>query len=67
MAEKYAETGIHVVAVGRRKERLEQLASKHQGKISTKVFDISKLKEIPTFVEEVIAEHPDLECVFLNR
>jgi short-subunit dehydrogenase involved in D-alanine esterification of teichoic acids len=67
LAEKYAETGTHVVAVGRRQENLDQLANKHKGKISTKVFDIAALDKIPKFVDEVIAEHPDLECVFLNR
>lgn len=67
LADKYAETGTHVVAVGRRQEKLDELASKHKGKISTKAFDISKLEQIPKFVEEVVKEHPDLDCVFLNR
>jgi len=35
--------------------------------ISVKVFDLAALDKIPKFVEEVIAEHPDLDCVFLNR
>jgi NADP-dependent 3-hydroxy acid dehydrogenase YdfG len=67
LACKYAETGTHVVAVGRRQEQLDELANKYEGKISTKIFDISKLDKIPQFVEQVVAEHPDLECVFLNR
>jgi short-subunit dehydrogenase involved in D-alanine esterification of teichoic acids len=67
LADKYAATGTHVVAVGRRKEQLDSLAAKHPGKISVKVFDISNLEKIPQFVKEVTAEHPDLGCVFLNR
>jgi len=67
LACKYAETGTHVVAVGRRQQQLDELAKQHKGMISTKVFDIAKLDQIPKFVDEIIAEHPDLECVFLNR
>jgi short-subunit dehydrogenase involved in D-alanine esterification of teichoic acids len=67
LAEKYAETGTHVVAVGRRQKQLDELASKHKGKISTEVLDIAQLDKIPAFVEKVIADHPDIECVFLNR
>jgi len=67
LALKYAETGTHVVAVGRRQQQLDELASKQKGKISTKAFDISKLDQIPQFVEEVTKEHPDIDCVFLNR
>ena len=67
LAEKYAETGTHVVAVGRRRQQLDALADKYPGKVSVKIFDISALEKIPQFVEEVIAEHSDLGCVFLNR
>src|SRR5579859_3130914 len=67
LACKYAETGTHVVAVGRRQQQLYDLAKQYEGKISTIVFDIAKLDEIPKFVDKVVAEHPDLECVFLNR
>ena len=55
------------MAVGRRQKQLDELAKKHKGMISTKVFDIAQLEKIPAFTDEVIAEHPDLECVFLNR
>lgn len=67
LAEKYAETGTHVIAVGRRKENLEELAIKYKESISIKVFDIASLDQIPKFVDEVTSEHPDLECIFLNR
>ena len=67
LAEKYAETGTYVVAVGRRKEHRDRLATRYKGKIATKVFDIAALDKIPTFAKEVTSEHPDLDCVFLNR
>ena len=67
LAEKYAETGTHVIAVGRRKERLDELANQYKGKISAKVFDIAALDKMSAFVSEVTFEHPDLDCVFLNR
>jgi len=67
LAEKYAETGTYVIAVGRRQQQLHELAGKYPGKMSTKVFDISKLNEIPKFVAELVLENPDIDCVFLNR
>ena len=67
LAKKYAEIGAHVIAVGRTQQNLDELASAYKGKILTKVFDIAQLDKIPKFVEEVAAEHPDIDCVFLNR
>jgi len=67
LAEKYAQTGAHVIAVGRRQEQLDELAEKYPGKITAKAFNITDLGKIPSFVEEITKEHPDLDCVFLNR
>jgi len=67
LAEQYAKTGTHVIAVGRRQQQLDELAGKYPGKITPKVFNIIDLGKIPAFVEEVTKEHPDIDCVFLNR
>ncbi|CZR53015.1 probable short-chain dehydrogenase involved in D-alanine esterification of lipoteichoic acid and wall teichoic acid (D-alanine transfer protein) [Phialocephala subalpina] len=67
LAERMIENGIHVIAVGRRKGNLDDLQKKH-GKdvISTIQFDITDLKSIPSFVENVTKQHKGLDCVFLN-
>jgi len=67
LAERMIENGIHVIAVGRRKENLESLQQKHgKDKVSTFQFDITDLKAIPSCVEKVTKSHPTLDSVFLN-
>ena len=52
LAEKLVDNGSHVIAVGRRRERLEALVEKHGGeKVSAVEFDITNLEGIPAFVE----------------
>ncbi|KAL1592435.1 hypothetical protein SLS59_009788 [Nothophoma quercina] len=67
LAEKIVQDGKHVIIVGRRQEKLDEFASKHgKDKVSTKAFDITKLDEIPKFVQDITKEHPDLDSVILN-
>lgn len=67
LAEKIVENGKQVVIVGRRQEKLDEFAKKHgSDKVDTVVFDITKLDEIPKFVQDVTSKHPDLDSVFLN-
>jgi short-subunit dehydrogenase involved in D-alanine esterification of teichoic acids len=67
LAEKIVQDGKQVIIVGRRKDRLDEFQEKHgSDKVHSVVFDISKLDEIPKFVQGVTAEHPDLDSVFLN-
>lgn len=67
LAERMIENGVKVVVVGRREERLEQFIQKHgKKKASPVVFDITNLSGIPTFTANIIKEHPDLDCIFLN-
>ncbi|EMC92397.1 hypothetical protein BAUCODRAFT_287416 [Baudoinia panamericana UAMH 10762] len=69
LASKFIENGVSVIAVGRRKENLDDFAKQHSsGKatVDTAVFDITKLDQIPKFAEEIFSKHPDLDCVFLN-
>ncbi|CAK7204066.1 UV-damaged DNA-binding protein rad7 [Sporothrix eucalyptigena] len=67
LAIKLAETGTHVVAVGRREDRLQALVGKApQGTISTLVLDITDLPSIATFASVVTSAHPDLDAVILN-
>ncbi|KAF4302684.1 Short-chain dehydrogenase/reductase SDR [Botryosphaeria dothidea] len=67
LADKLVQEGVHVVAVGRRKENLDAFVSKHgSGKASSVVFDITDLKGIPKFYDDVTKAHPDIDSVFLN-
>lgn len=55
LSERFIKNGIHVVAVGRRQEKLDELVSKHgEGKVSGYQFDVTKLDEIPSFVERYV-------------
>lgn len=67
LAVKLAEGGTHVVAVGRRQDRLEALVGKApQGSISIMLLDITDLPAIASFAAVVTAAHPDLDAVILN-
>ncbi|PIA88651.1 putative oxidoreductase DltE [Cercospora beticola] len=68
MAKKFLDEGSSVIAVGRRAENLKKLAEEHgaEGQVDTAVFDITDLKGIPEFVNDIASKHPDLDCVFLN-
>lgn len=52
LAKRIISTGAHVIAVGRRRDRLEALAQ-DQGKdhVSMDTFDITDLKSIPAFAD----------------
>jgi len=67
LAEKIVQDDKQVVIVGRRKEKLDEFEQKYGSeKVHSIVFDISKLEEIPRFVQDVTSKHPDLDSVFLN-
>jgi len=64
LAERFIENGMHVVAVGRRKEKLCELVEKHgKDKVSMFEFDITKLSEIPSFVEKCASHTPTAQHV----
>ncbi|KAF3918919.1 hypothetical protein ABW20_dc0105852 [Dactylellina cionopaga] len=52
LAEKFVREGIEVVTTGRREDRLKVFTEKNGG--SYEVFDITKLQEIPQFVEKYV-------------
>ncbi|KAJ5594620.1 uncharacterized protein N7459_000828 [Penicillium hispanicum] len=67
MADRFAETGLKVTAVGRRQERLDEFVNKYGAdKASGVAFDISDTSKIPEFAESVLKAHPDIDCLFLN-
>lgn len=53
MADEFITHDIKVTAVGRRQERLDSFVSQHgSSKASSIQFDIEKLNDIPTFIDE---------------
>ncbi|KAJ5770932.1 uncharacterized protein N7511_002983 [Penicillium nucicola] len=67
MANRLLESGLKVTAVGRRQDRLDEFVRMNgDGNASGVVFDIADLKAIPRFVERVIEQSPDIDCVFFN-
>jgi short-subunit dehydrogenase involved in D-alanine esterification of teichoic acids len=66
-AEKVVADGKKAIVVGRRKENLEAFAEKHgKDNVDPIVFDITKLDQIPKFVEDVVGKHPDVDSVIIN-
>jgi len=66
-AEKVVQDGKNVIVVGRRKENLDDFVAKHgKDKADAVVFDITKLQDIPKFVQDVTSRHADLDCVIVN-
>jgi short-subunit dehydrogenase involved in D-alanine esterification of teichoic acids len=67
MADRLVREGVKVVAVGRRKDRLDEFVRTHgSDKASSAVFDIAETNKIPGFAREIATAYPDLDCVFLN-
>ncbi|KAK6502908.1 hypothetical protein TWF481_007949 [Arthrobotrys musiformis] len=64
LAERFIKEGIQVVITGRREDRLKAFTEQNGG--SYEVFDITKLQEIPKFVEKLTADHQDIDAILLN-
>lgn len=67
LAERFIANGIFVIAIGRRKERLEELVHQHgHEKVQACPFDIKMLDSVPNLVHNITSTHSDLDLVFLN-
>lgn len=67
LASRFIQENRSVIVVGRRKENLESFVQTHgRDKASLITFDITQLDKIPSFVQQVTQDHPDLDCVILN-
>ncbi|KAJ6028725.1 hypothetical protein N7540_004301 [Penicillium herquei] len=67
LANKFVENGTPLIVAGRRKENLDAFVQQHGAeKVKSKVFDVMQLDQIPQFASEIIAENPDLDCIFVN-
>ncbi|KAK5634367.1 hypothetical protein RRF57_010081 [Xylaria bambusicola] len=67
MAERMIEAGSFVIAVGRRRDRLDAFLEKHgKDKVTVEQFDITDIEAIKGWAEGIIKAHPSLDCVVLN-
>ncbi|KAK4041539.1 hypothetical protein C8A01DRAFT_14718 [Parachaetomium inaequale] len=67
MADKLVLEGAKVIAVGRRQERLDAFVQKHGPEKASGVrYDITDTAGMDAFIERIVTDYPDLDCVFLN-
>ncbi|KAK4126007.1 NAD(P)-binding protein [Parathielavia appendiculata] len=67
MADKLILEGAKVIAVGRRQERLDAFVQKHGSEKASSVrFDVNDRAGMDAFVEGIVSNYPDLDCVVLN-
>ncbi|KAI5917194.1 short chain dehydrogenase [Camillea tinctor] len=67
LAERMIANGSYVIAVGRRKERLDAFVAKHgPDKAGAVQFDITNLDGIKSWVDSITTTYPSLDCVVLN-
>ena len=82
LAEKLLQEGSQGIAVGRRKEKLEELVHRNgKDKVSAVPFDITNLDAIPIFMTKYVSQretghlltarsvtktHSDLDCILIN-
>lgn len=65
MAESLIKKGKKVLIAGRSEDKLKS-ACKEIGAAGYYVLDTGKVSAIPSFVDKVLAEHPDLDCLINN-
>ncbi|KAL2165534.1 hypothetical protein VTH06DRAFT_835 [Thermothelomyces fergusii] len=67
MADKLVLEGAKVIAVGRRQERLDAFVQKHGSEKASGIrYDVNDRAGMDAFVEGVVGQYPDLDCVILN-
>lgn len=67
LAERLLDAGLKVSVVGRRKDRLDAFVQKYgPEKVQVFPFDLANVHEIPQFVQRVVAQAEDIDCLFLN-
>ncbi|KAI1766937.1 NAD(P)-binding protein [Hypoxylon sp. FL1150] len=67
LAERMIENGVFVIAVGRRKDRLDAFVSKHgSDKAAGSQFDITQLDQIESWAKEITTTYPNIDAVMPN-
>lgn len=65
IAEYLTKQGKKVIICGRTEEKLKA-ASKELGALDYYVLDTGDIKSIPSFIEKMIKQHPELDCLINN-
>ncbi|KAL4940482.1 hypothetical protein BDV06DRAFT_224055 [Aspergillus oleicola] len=67
LASRIVEANIPLLISGRREENLQDFVREHgSDKVKSKVFDVTKIDQIPQFASGVLAENPEIDCIFVN-
>ncbi|XDG03798.1 hypothetical protein ABKA04_003413 [Annulohypoxylon sp. FPYF3050] len=67
LAERMIGAGIFVIAVGRQKDRLDELVTKYGSKkVAGEVCNISDLDALGDWSKKITTTYPNLDCIFLN-
>ncbi|KAI0149833.1 NAD(P)-binding protein, partial [Hypoxylon sp. NC0597] len=67
MTERMINAGIFVIAVGRQKDRLDELVAKYGSeKVAGEVLNISDLGVLGDWCKKITTAYPKLDCIFLN-
>ncbi|KAG6359346.1 hypothetical protein INS49_012867 [Diaporthe citri] len=67
LAERMVENGVFVIAVGRRRERLQELEAKYgRDKVVAEEFDMTKTAEIQAWAQRITKQYPTLSSIILN-
>ncbi|KAH7141044.1 hypothetical protein EDB81DRAFT_692650 [Dactylonectria macrodidyma] len=67
LADRFILEGSKVIAVGRRQDRLDAFVEKHGPEKASGVrYDVTDTAGLSAFVNGIVEQYPDLDCVFLN-
>ncbi|KAL4876212.1 hypothetical protein BJY04DRAFT_210759 [Aspergillus karnatakaensis] len=67
LAARFVQENVSLVIAGRREQNLNEFKQQHSSaNVTSVVFDITKLDEIPSFLSTIFTTHPDIDCVFIN-
>ncbi|ATY59653.1 short-chain dehydrogenase reductase family [Cordyceps militaris] len=67
LADRLIQEGSRVIAVGRRQDRLDAFVQKHGAEKAAGIqYDVTDRNGLDAFVQRVVREYPDLDCVLLN-
>ncbi|OTA92381.1 hypothetical protein M434DRAFT_387393 [Hypoxylon sp. CO27-5] len=67
MTERLINAGIFVIAVGRQKDRLDELVAKYGSeKVTGEILNISDLGALGDWSKKITTNYPKLDCILLN-
>ncbi|TLD11715.1 hypothetical protein PspLS_11769 [Pyricularia sp. CBS 133598] len=64
--ERMVENGVFVVVVGRRRDRLDELAARFGDKIGIEEHDVADLERLASWAKAMTTKYPTLDCIIAN-